>query len=75
MAEKVIGKAYESTVNNSKALETALSGHLEIIRQNRAELMGANEPEEAQEPMPEEQFAPEMDESAPYEEPYPQDEE
>lgn len=45
MAEKVIARAYESTVNNSKALETALSGHLEIIRQNRAELMPVNEPD------------------------------
>ena len=45
MAEKVIAGAYESTVNNSKALETALRGHLEIIRQNRAELMPASEPE------------------------------
>ena len=37
-AEKVIAQAYETTVNNSKALETALSGYLEIIRRNRAEL-------------------------------------
>ena len=48
MAEKVIARAYESTVNNSKALETALSGHLEIIRQNRAELMAPAEPEPQQ---------------------------
>lgn len=59
MAEKVIARAYESTVNNSKALETALSGHLDIIRKNKAELMASNEPVEpayAQEPAaPEEQ--------------------
>lgn len=36
--EKVIAQAYESTVNNSKALETALRGHLEIIAKNKAEL-------------------------------------
>ncbi len=45
MAEKVIAKAYESTLNNSKALETALSGYLEIIRKNKAELLQANEPQ------------------------------
>ncbi|MBR1743625.1 MAG: ATPase [Lachnospiraceae bacterium] len=36
--EKEITQAYESTVNNSKALETALRGHLEIIAKNKAEL-------------------------------------
>lgn len=56
MAEKVIAKAYESTVNNSKALETALSGYLEIIRKNKEELLMANEPQpeaEAQQPQEE----------------------
>lgn len=43
MAEKVIARAYESTVNNSKALETALSGHLQIIRQNLGELVPVNQ--------------------------------
>ncbi|MCD7825373.1 MAG: ATPase [Clostridiaceae bacterium] len=38
MAEKALSNAYDSTVNNAKALEVALGGHLEIIRQNRAEL-------------------------------------
>mgnify|MGYP000376838029 FL=1 len=56
MAEKVIAKAYESTLNNSKALETALSGYLEIIRKNKAELLQANEPQpetESQQPQEE----------------------
>lgn len=77
MAEKVIARAYESTVNNSKALETALSGHLEIIRQNRAELVGANEtaPEEEQEELQEEQFVQEMEESASFEEDFSPEEE
>lgn len=75
MAEKVIARAYESTVNNSKALETALSGHLEIIRQNRAELVGANEPESQPEDFHEEQYARELEESASYEEDYPEDDE
>lgn len=47
MAEKVIARAYESTVNNSKALETALSGHLDIIRKNKAELMPPGQQEQA----------------------------
>lgn len=75
MAEKVIARAYESTVNNSKALETALSGHLEIIRQNRAELVGANEPGQEVDDLQEEQFDQEMEESASFEEDYPQEEE
>mgnify|MGYP000554470251 FL=1 len=58
MAEKVIAKAYESTLNNSKALETALSGYLEIIRKNKAELLQANEPQ------------PETESQQPQEEPY-----
>lgn len=43
MAEKVIARAYESTVNNSRALETALRGHLDIIAKNKAELMPPGE--------------------------------
>lgn len=42
MAEKVIARAYESATNNSRALETALQGHLDIIRQNKAELTGVD---------------------------------
>lgn len=61
MAEKVIAKAYESTLNNSKALETALSGYLEIIRKNKAELLQANEPK------------PETESQQPQEEPYEED--
>ena len=61
MAEKVIAKAYESTLNNSKALETALSGYLEIIRKNKAELIQANEPQ------------PETESQQPQEEPYEED--
>jgi hypothetical protein len=47
MVEKVIARAYESTVNNSKALETALSGHLDIIRKNKAELMPPGQQQQA----------------------------
>ena len=61
MAEKVIAKAYESTLNNSKALETAVSGYLEIIRKNKAELLQANEPQ------------PETESQQPQEEPYEED--
>ena len=61
MAEKVIAKAYESTLNNSKALETALSGYLEIIRKNKAELLQANEPQ------------PDTESQQPQEEPYEED--
>lgn len=43
MAEKTLARAYESAVNNSKALETALGGHLQIIRQNKAELNASND--------------------------------
>lgn len=50
MAEKVIATAYESTVNNSRALEMALRGHLEIIRKNKAELTGTSQPEAQPEP-------------------------
>lgn len=45
MAEKTLARAYESVVNNSKALETALGGHLQIIRQNKAELSASNDVE------------------------------
>ena len=51
MAEKAISQAYESTVNNSKALEAALGGHLEIIRRNKAELTAPAEPEPEMESM------------------------
>lgn len=37
-AEKSLSQAYQSTVNNSKALEVALRGHLEEIAKNKAEL-------------------------------------
>lgn len=66
MAEKVIARAYESTVNNSKALETALSGHLEIIRQNRAELMQSNEPAPQQYEEPQAELPPEQEDVAAY---------
>ena len=46
MAEKVIASAYESAVNNSNALEAALRNYLETIRQNKAELLASNAPEE-----------------------------
>lgn len=46
MAEKIIAGAYESTVANSNALEQALRNHLETIRQNKAELIASNTPEE-----------------------------
>lgn len=48
MAEKVIARAYESTMNNSRALETALRGHLDIIRRNKAELTGIDNQQEAE---------------------------
>ncbi|MDO4167060.1 MAG: ATPase [Eubacteriales bacterium] len=70
MAEKTIARAYESTMNNSRALETALRGHLDIIRQNKAELTGVNNaPEEpvAQEAEAAPEGDPEM-EAATYEE-------
>lgn len=64
MAEKVIARAYESTMNNSRALETALRGHLDIIRQNKAELTGT---EEYSQEAPQEGGEPEQ-EAATYEE-------
>lgn len=45
MAGKAISAAYESTINNSHALEVALQGHLNIIQQNMAELVPAPEQE------------------------------
>lgn len=58
MAEKLIGKAYESTVNNSRALEASLKGYLDTIRQNKAELLASNQPQEtANEPVPQENFS------------------
>ena len=53
MAETAIAQAYESTINNSRALETALGGHLEIIRRNKAELTAPAEPEPQEENMAE----------------------
>ncbi len=37
-AERELAQAYESTVNNAKALEVALRGHLEKIAKDKAEL-------------------------------------
>lgn len=39
MAEQVITNAYESAAKNSQALENNLQGYLEVIRQNKAELV------------------------------------
>lgn len=39
MAEKTLAAALESTGNNARALEMAMKGHLDIIRQNKAELV------------------------------------
>ena len=61
MAEKAIARACESAVSNSRALETALRGHLDIIRHNKAELTGVNAMEE-EEP----QEAPEERDEEPY---------
>lgn len=36
--EKILAGAYDSVINNAKALEVALGGHLNIVRKNRAEL-------------------------------------
>ena len=69
MAEKVIAGAYESTVNNSKALETALRGHMEIIQRNRAELVPASEPE------PQPQYEDPQAEAAAYQSEYAPEEE
>lgn len=57
MAEKVIVNANESAVNNAKALEVALQGHLNIIRQNMAELDQDAAEAEEQEMEAEEQAA------------------
>ena len=53
------GAIYYTTDSNSRALETALRGHLDIIRHNKAELTGVNameeeEPQEAPEERDEE---------------------
>ena len=68
MAEKVIAGAYESTVNNSKALETALRGHLELIRQNKSELVPASQPATQYEERQQEAAATYQSEYAPEEE-------
>lgn len=44
MAEKLFLSAYQTTMNNTRALETGLKGYIDIIRQNKAEL-GGGEPE------------------------------
>ncbi len=46
MAEKVIASAYEGATSNANALEAALRNYLETIRQNKAELLASNAPEE-----------------------------
>lgn len=65
MAEKAIARAYESAMNNSNALEKALHGHLDIIRQNKAELLGNGAKEEQTQAVGEEE---EQDDVAAYEE-------
>lgn len=39
MAEKTLAAALESASSNARALETAMQGHLDIIRQNKSELV------------------------------------
>ncbi len=46
MAEKIIASAYENATSNSNALESALRSYLETIRQNKAELLASNSPDE-----------------------------
>ena len=46
MAEKVIASAYEGSASNANALEAALRNYLETIRQNKAELLASNAPEQ-----------------------------
>lgn len=46
-AEKTLGAAMEATTNNAKALEVAMQGHLDIIRQNKSELFTTTEVEAA----------------------------
>ena len=46
MAEKVIASAYEGATSNASALEAALRNYLETIRQNKAELLASNAPEQ-----------------------------
>lgn len=40
MAEKTMAAALESTSSNARALESAMQGYLDIIRQNKSELDG-----------------------------------
>lgn len=58
--EKILAGAYDSAMNNAKALEVALGGHLNIVRKNRAELGVPVE----QEPV-KEQAAPTAEQEAP----------
>lgn len=44
-AEKVIAQAYESTMNNARALEASLRDNLETIRRNKAELVPTQQEE------------------------------
>lgn len=43
MAEKTIASAYEATASNARALESALQGHLDLIRENKQQLVGEDE--------------------------------
>ena len=43
MAEKTIASAYEATASNARALESALQGHLDLIRENKQQLVGEEE--------------------------------
>ena len=47
MSEKTLAAALESTSSNARALEAAMQGYLDVIRQNKAELV-ADESGEAQ---------------------------
>lgn len=65
MAEKSINAAYESAVNNARVLQ----GHLETIRQNKAELVQDAEHEPAEE-YPEQEYASDTEETYTEEEDY-----
>ena len=39
MSEKTLAAALESTSSNARALEAAMQGYLDVIRQNKAELV------------------------------------
>jgi cell division septum initiation protein DivIVA len=67
MAEKAMAQAYESTVNNSRALETALSGHLEIIRKDISSLVPPSETAQAV-PQAQDEYDDYQEEFAPEEE-------